>query len=74
MSTVWKKERGTAMQNRWRSKVLWASLLAQVVSILLLTGVLSAGQADMINQVAALVLQIGVIVGVINNPTDAEKW
>ncbi len=54
--------------------MLWASLLAQVVSILLLTGVLSAGQADMINQVAALVLQIGVIVGVINNPTDAERW
>mgnify|MGYP007011824998 CR=1 FL=1 len=62
------------IQNRWRSKVLWASLIAQVVSILLLTGVVSTGQADMINQVAAMLLQIGVIVGVINNPTDKEHW
>ena len=74
MSTAWKKERGIIMQNRWRSKVLWGSLIAQVMSILILTGLVSTGQADMINQVVALVLQIGVIIGVLNNPTDAERW
>ncbi|SHI42267.1 phage holin [Parasporobacterium paucivorans] len=61
------------MQNRWKSKVLWVAIIAQVVSILVLVGVIDIGVGDQIQQVGALLLQILTILGVVNNPTDAEQ-
>ena len=63
-------------QNRFRSKVLWASIAAQILSLLQLTGALEALSLDagVIGDVIAGVLQILVIVGVLNNPTDGEGW
>ena len=61
-------------QNRWKSPVLWAAIVAQVVSLLLMTKVIDAGMGDLVNQVAGGVLQLGVLVGVLNNPTDKQNW
>jgi len=61
-------------QKRLKSPVLWAAIVAQVLSILLLVGVIDVGLSDTISQVVAGVLQIGVLVGVLNNPTDKEGW
>ena len=61
-------------QKRWKSKYLWGSLIAQVASILVLTGLIDVGQAEIINQVVGLILQALVVVGVVNNPTNAENW
>ncbi len=61
-------------QKRFRSKVLWAAVVAQIVSILLMVGVIDVSLGDTINQVAGGVLQLGVLIGVLNNPTDKESW
>ena len=62
------------MQNRWKSKILWAAIIGQVVSILVLTGVIDLGIAQQIEQIGALSLQILTILGIVNNPTDGENW
>jgi uncharacterized membrane protein len=59
-------------QNRWRSPVLWSGVVAQVVSLLILLDVIDTGMGDTINQVAAGVLQLLTLFGIINNPTNPE--
>lgn len=61
-------------QNRWKSPVLWAAIVAQVLSILLMVGAIDIAMSDLVNQVAGGVLQLGVLVGVLNNPTDKSKF
>ena len=61
-------------QNRWKSKYLWAALLAQILGILVLTGVIDTGLSTAIEGVIASILQVLVAVGVLNNPTDAQNW
>lgn len=60
-------------QSRWKSPVLWASAVAQVVSLLILLGVIDTGLGDIINQVAAGILQLLTLFGVVNNPTSASS-
>ena len=62
------------MQNRWKSKILWAAIIGQVVSILVLTGTIDLGVGQQIEQIGALTLQILTILGIVNNPTDGENW
>lgn len=61
-------------QNRWKSPVLWMSVVAQILGILVMTGVIDTGLTETVNQVAAGVLQLLVLVGVLNNPTDKKNW
>ena len=61
-------------QNRWKSPVLWASIVAQILGILLLTGVVDTRISETINQIAAGIMQLLVLVGVLNNPTDRKDW
>ena len=62
------------MQNRLKSKVVWLAILAQTVVILQLTGVLSISDVEIVNGVATAVIQILVLVGVLNNPTDKNNF
>jgi len=62
------------MQNRLKSKIFWAAIAAQIVTILILMGVINTGLGDTINQIIAIVLQILVTFGVLNNPTDKENF
>jgi len=64
------------MQNRFRSKVLWAAIVTQIITIMQLTGLwkelgVDAGQAG---DVAAAILQLLVLFSILNNPTDSEKF
>lgn len=59
-------------QNRFKSPVLWASIVAQVVSLLILMGVVDTNLGDTINAVAASVLQVLTLVGIFNDPTNAS--
>lgn len=61
-------------QNRWKSPVLWTSIGAQVVAILLLTGVIGSEQAEYVNNILAALLQVAVAIGIVNNPVDKENW
>ena len=64
------------MQNRFKSKWLWAAIIAQIITILQLTGVFEAWGLDIgvVNDVVAGLLQLLVLVGILNNATDAENW
>ena len=61
-------------QNRWRSPVLWAAIVAQVLSILLMVGAIDTGLSETINTVTGGVLQLLVLVGVMNNPENKDRW
>jgi len=63
-------------QSRWKSSILWASIIAQVLVILQLTGAFAkiGLDAGFIGNVVAAVLQLLVTVGVLNNPTSANTF
>lgn len=62
------------MQNRFRSILLWSAILAQVVSILLLTNVITPTESELINNIAAAAFQILTLVGILNNPKDSQNF
>ena len=43
-------------------------------NILLMIGFIDVSTSDLVNQVTVGVLQLSVIVGVLNNPTDKKNW
>ena len=57
-------------QNRFKSPVVWAAVVAQILSILVLLDVIAPTQSETINQVVAAVLQMLVAFGVLNNPEN----
>lgn len=59
-------------QNRFKSPVLWASLAAQVLSMLVLLDVITLPMSDAIEGVVAALLQLLACFGVVNNPTDSK--
>lgn len=62
------------MKNRLTSWVFWSSIAAQIVSLLVVTGVLSVTESEAVNTVIAGVLQLFVTFGVLNNPTDSKNF
>ena len=63
-------------QNRWKSKILWAAVIAQVVIILDAIGFW--GMVGIDKSVALTVIEsaLGLLVlfGVVNNPTNATGF
>lgn len=57
-------------QNRFQSPVLWAALAAQLLSMLVLLGVIDTGMSEAIDGVVGAVLQLLAAFGVLNNPTN----
>lgn len=57
-------------QNRFRSPVLWASVAAQILSMLVLLGVIDTGLSETINTIVGGVLQLLATFGILNNPTN----
>lgn len=57
-------------QNRFRSPVLWASVAAQILSMLVLLGVIDTGFSETINAIVSGVLQLLATFGILNNPTN----
>lgn len=58
------------MQNRLNSPVVWAAVVAQVLSILVALGVLLPDASDAVNAVVSSILQMLVAFGVLNDPTN----
>ena len=63
-------------QNRFKSPVFWGAVVAQVISIGQITGIWAKYGIDtgMIGDVVAGVLQLGVLFGLLNNPTDKTSF
>ena len=59
-------------QPRLKSFVVWSAIVAQVISIFQLAGVFQAIGIDagLVGDIAAGVLQLLVLFGVLNNPTN----
>jgi len=57
-------------QNRLKSPVFWSSLATQVLSILVLVGVIGTEWSTAISGIVAAVLEAFTIFGLLNNPTD----
>ena len=58
-------------QNRWRSKYVWAAILAQV---LVIVGLFIPDISEPVKIVGTAVLEIATVVGILNNPTDKVDW
>lgn len=61
-------------QSRWKSPVVWAAIAAQVLSVLVITGVIDPTRSETFNTLAASILQVLVAFGVLNNPTDGGDF
>ena len=61
-------------QNRFKSPVVWAAVVAQILTVLIVLDVINVAQQETINQVVAAVLQLLIAFGVINNPTVQDKF
>lgn len=57
-------------QNRFKSKVLWAAIVAQILALLVTVGVIDISTSAAIEGVAVAVLELLTIFGIVNNPTD----
>ena len=57
-------------QNRLKSPVVWSAIAAQLLALLMLMGVIGEGMADAIRAVVMGSLEVLVVFGVLNNPTD----
>ena len=58
------------MQNRFKSPVFWAAIASQILSVLVLVGVIGTGQSEVFNGVIVAVLEMLTAFGVLNNPTN----
>lgn len=63
-----------AMKNRLLSPVTLGAIAAQVLSILVLAGVIDTGMSDAIDAVVVAVLELLTTFGVLNNPTSKESF
>ena len=61
-------------QNRFRSWVTWTAVCAQVVALLVAFGVIDVGQGEKAREVVVAVMQLLVMFGVLNNPTDPDGF
>ncbi|HPS80252.1 MAG TPA: hypothetical protein PLP25_00150 [Candidatus Limiplasma sp.] len=64
----------STIKERLKSPVTLAAVVGQIVTILLMVGAISTGAGDTVNNVAAGVIQLLVLFGVLNNPTDKNNF
>lgn len=57
-------------QNRLHSPVLWGTIIAAILSILIAMDLITPTQSDLINKAFAAVLQALAAFGIANNPTN----
>lgn len=64
----------TQTQNRFKSVVVWASIVSLILSILVQCGVLLPDQAEGIKGAITGILDALVIFGLLNNPCDPVNF
>ena len=61
-------------QNRFKSPIVWASVVAQVLALLVALGAFDQAMSDTIKTAIVALLQVLVAFGVLNNPKDGEHF
>ena len=59
------------MKKRLKSKVVWLSVLAQVIIII---GVFCPNITDEVKIIGTALLEIATLFGILNNPTDRDNF
>lgn len=57
-------------QNRFRSPVVWTTIITLIVGLLMQLGVIGDSENKTIMMVTGTVLELLTIVGILNNPTN----
>ena len=61
-------------QSRFSSPILWSSLAAQVLVILVTLGIIDTGLSEAITGLVTSLLQLLVAFGILNNPTSKSSF
>ena len=61
-------------QSRWRSPVAWGAIIGQLLAIALAMNIIPPALGEQANNIAAMVLQLLVLIGVLNNPTNQDGF
>lgn len=59
-------------QNRWKSKAMWVALAAQLLSLLVVLGVIDTGESEVLTGVIVAVCEALSAFGILNNPTSKD--
>ena len=59
---------------RIKSPVVLAAIAAQILSILVMLGVIDTGMSEALNALVVAVLEALTVFGVLNNPTDKQHF
>ena len=65
------ERRVVSMKQRLKSKVVWLSVLAQVIIII---GVFCPDITDEVKIIGTALLEIATLFGILNNPTDRDNF
>ena len=57
-------------QNRFRSPVLWTTVVTLILGLLMQLGIIGDAQNEQIMQIVGTVLELLAIFGILNNPTN----
>lgn len=61
-------------QNRFKSPVLWGTIVAQVLALLVTVGVIDTGVSEAVEAVFAAILNLLGVFGILNNPTSKNTF
>ena len=62
------------IRNRLKSPVVWMSIASQILSVMVLLGVIGQEWSSAITGIVSALLEALTIFGVLNNPTEASKF
>lgn len=62
------------MQNRWKSKVVWAGLVTLILGTLVQLGYITPTQSETLNNAVAGILDALTFFAVLNNPTNKKGF
>ena len=61
-------------QNRFRSPVVWSSIAALIVGLLMQVGLIGDSENKQIMGIIGTVLELLCVVGILNNPVDKNHF
>jgi len=61
-------------QSRWRSPVLWTTIVSLVLGLLMQLGVIGDAENKQVMMIVGTILELLSVVGILNNPTDKKNF